>query len=236
MKEYTIIPASVTGALTAAKAWEAKNDSSWAYANYLSHVRGLLSLSLTSADTPGEGVDLFVARQGVESLEKCLFHLERLVASVKSKSFPASVIGGGYDIALCLQIEILLKRFDIEMRFLDFLCVEEIYSEESKFLRQYYDALDSFVRKKPFSALNIKWTGYEKYWTYYLVFISDVTNGRDPSASVAKMAAGFKARNADKRLVERGLPIDGSGRVPVKWDFWGESLKKYATEAYGLTL
>ena len=74
----------------------------------------------------------------------------------------------------------------------------------------------------------MKLRGQERYWMEYLHLIAAATHGLDDlTDALAKVDAAFAKRNTDKRIKDDNWATEGSGWLPVKWDYRREGLLRY---------
>ena len=130
----------------------------------------------------------------------------------------------------------LLSQYKLSESFLELAAHEDMQKGEGKFWPEYYRAITHLRERKAYSPVTLALRSLERYWVTYLYVISDITSGRDPSATIAEMRHSFKKKNEDKRIKDDLYEIEGTVLCPAKWDFRGESILTYANELYGMNL
>jgi hypothetical protein len=102
------------------------------------------------------------------------------------------------------------------------------------FLQRYNEALESLATKRDRVSKTVKRiAGLEKYWERYIELILALATNGDVAGNIERCLDGFTKRNADRRLTQDGLVIEGTGVEPVRLDFRLVSISRLARESYG---
>jgi hypothetical protein len=88
------------------------------------------------------------------------------------------------------------------------------------FWGEYGKTYSAFVEgQKYFAQFDKKLKPVERYWSAYIDLMAAVMTGGDVPAALNNADKQFAKRNSDMKLFEDAFMLDGTGSVPVKFDF-----------------
>ena len=180
-----------------------------------------------------EGSEFLVNRKIVEHIRTYVRLLDPVCQKIKSKELNPDEADVYSSLTIC-HISWLMHEFDLGTRIVNLVSVPDIHV--TPFWREYRHAVCLLLSKNVYNwsemRMRGKLKGQERYWKYYLDWISDITNKRDYGETVTSIKEAFRKRNQDKRIKDDNFRVDGSPFWTVNWDYRFESIQVYANENY----
>ncbi len=218
--------AAALKSVSIAEEWRMKSVPRMELTCLSSAVRSLLGVSVVLHDNPSDGIE-YLIRQGVAaSIQRIATLNEGLFRALHSSSSPPTAAVDNN--ITPVHIAWLVGEWDAARSLLT-ICTDHRVSEHfplTRFWSEYHRAIDCLTSQQQYSPQVANLRGYERYWSYYLALISDLTHARDTAATLQEISHSFAVRNKDTRHVDHAM-IDGDGEQPVKWDFRTCSILKY---------
>lgn len=183
------------------------------------------------------GIQLLCA----EDTERVIGRLAGLYASLGDEIGQPDIPGGMKSIGVVNLLTVshvcwLIQKRELGESFIATAGQPVFTNPATRFWAEYTRALSCLINHEPYSLSLPKISGIEKHWATYLALISDLTCQRDCSESLAAIISSFEKTNRDSRITLVTTTPEPLGRSPVLWDFRLESLRWYASEAYGVQI
>lgn len=210
--------ADAEAALEAARSWDRKGDANWARRIYGSALLGFLRAAVREPDEVSSLA--LLRRHGAGELLATWVERDRTVVAAVESGLAPSVLGGPYEPLVFHHVALLLGRADLAAAGAATACRRDVRRSGGAFWCEYARAVEALGTGTPYEARPpARLRGLETCWAPYLDLVADLTHGRAPDGSLARVDDAFRRRNADRRLSSDAHGIEGSGRDPVHWDF-----------------
>ncbi len=220
--------ADIQRSLQTADDWQKKGQPSWVQKCLNSALLGYLQLAVNEHDDPAGGVAWLESQNVGSLLQRRLDSGKILAAEVDAGRLPASGLDFRYNPLAFAHCAWCLRLFPLGEEFLLLDQRSDVVKLGTPFWNEYARGMSALIRREAFqSAAGLKLKDLEKYWVAYVRFMEAACTGRGLGSALAELDQQFALRNADKKIKQDFLQIEGSGQHPVKWDFRRHGLVTY---------
>lgn len=214
--------------LSNAKDWKQKGQPIWVVRCLSNAIVNRLSIALMNGDSRESTLKLLVEDGFVDDLAWYCEELAAVKAGIESKKIPGSAIGGNYLALVMHHFARLLGRKSEEETLLSVATCSDSMTISTKLWQEYGVGIQALTEGKQFTPKKLaKLKGQEPYWLPYIDLEASISRGAEIENAERVVDDAFRKRNSDASITDDQYEIEGSGSLPIRWDYRKECILSY---------
>ena len=210
-----------------AEKWRSENEPVWEQGTLETALARVMSESVRNYESVNDALSFYSGWCVAERIERLLTLFDARLPRIKDGTDRSECNPSIYPTMACLCW--IINRDDLARQLivltLEYLGRNAIPAVDYRILHA-IDAFTQGVIKEPVTFKGMK--KIEKPHVLYAELMNASIEKSDPSKLLNKIEKNFIDRNSDRKLLDSAPLVLGTGRAPVKWDFWKEGITSYA--------
>lgn len=218
----------ITMSLSNAMDWKQKDQTIWVVRCLSNAIVNRISFCLVNGGGRELTLKMLVDGGFLDELAWYCEELALVMTGIEAKKIPESAIGGNYVDLVFHHFARLLGRKTEEEFLLAVATCSHSLPISTKLWQEYAIGLQALTYGKQYTPKTIaKPKGQEKYWLPYLELEACVSNRTAFADAERLVDDAFMKRNLDMTITGDLYEIEGSGTLPIKWDYRKECILSY---------
>jgi hypothetical protein len=218
----------ITMSLANAKDWKQKGQPIWVVRCLSNAIVNRISIALVNGESRESTLKMLFEDGFADDLAWYCEELTAVQAGIKSKKIPGSAIGGNYLALVLHHFARLLGRKGEEEILLAVATCSHSLTISTRLWQEYAAGLQAIAACERFSPKKFtKLKGQEPYWLPYLHLEACISNGTGVADAGRLVDDAFRNRNSDVTITDDQYEIEGSGSLPIRWDYRKECILSY---------